>query len=42
MLSRIIAGRALIDIAIDQEGYFETSYPNMHDAIIKIKEGIIH
>ena len=42
MLSRIIPGRALIDVAIDQEGYLETSYPNIHDVIIKIKEGIIH
>jgi len=42
MLSWIIPGRALIDVAIDQEGYFETSYPTIHDAPIKIKEGIIH
>ena len=32
----------MIDVAIDQEGYFETSYPTIHDAPIKIKEGIIH
>ena len=38
----MMPGRALIDFAIDQEGYFETSDPTIYDAPIIIKEGIIH
>lgn len=42
MLFKMMPGRALIDFAIDQEGYFETSDPTIYDAPIIIKEGIIH
>ena len=42
MLSKMMPGTVLVDVAIDQGGCFETSEPTTHDAPIKIKEGIIH
>ena len=42
MLSQMMLGTVLVDVAIDQGGCFETSEPTTHDAPIKIKEGIIH
>lgn len=42
MLSKMMQGTVLIDVAIDQGGCFESSEPTTHDTPIKIKEGIIH
>jgi len=42
MLSKMMPGTVLVDVAIDQGGCFETSEPTTHDNPIKIKEGIIH
>ena len=42
MLSKMMPGTVLVDVAIDQGGCFETSEPTTHDAPIVIKEGIIH
>jgi alanine dehydrogenase len=42
MLSKMMPGTVLVDVAIDQGGCFETSEPTTHDMPIKIKEGIIH
>jgi alanine dehydrogenase len=42
MLSKIMPGTVLVDVAIDQGGCFETSEPTTHDMPIVIKEGIIH
>ena len=42
MLSKMMPGTVLVDVAIDQGGCFETSEPTTHDDPIVIKEGIIH
>ena len=42
MLSRMMPGTVLVDVAIDQGGCFETSEPTTHEKPIIIKEGIIH
>ncbi|MGB1113846.1 MAG: alanine dehydrogenase [Flavobacteriaceae bacterium] len=42
MLSKMMPGTVLVDVAIDQGGCFETSEPTTHDKPIRIKEGIIH
>lgn len=42
MLSKMMPGTVLVDVAIDQGGCFETSEPTTHDNPIVIKEGIIH
>ena len=42
MLSKMMPGTVLVDVAIDQGGCFETSEPTTHDAPIKIQDGIIH
>jgi alanine dehydrogenase len=42
MLSKMMPGTVLVDVAIDQGGCFETSEPTTHDNPIIIKEGIIH
>jgi alanine dehydrogenase len=42
MLSKMIPGTVLVDVAIDQGGCFETSQPTTHDRPIVNKEGIIH
>ena len=42
MLSKMMPGTVLVDVAIDQGGCFETSEPTTHDAPIVSKEGIIH
>ena len=42
MLSKMIPGTVLVDVAIDQGGCFETSEPTTHDEPIKIQDGIIH
>lgn len=42
MLSMMLHGTVLVDVAIDQGGCFETSEPTTHQDPIKIKEGIIH
>lgn len=42
MLSKMMPGTVLVDVAIDQGGCFETSEPTTHDEPIRIKEGIIH
>jgi alanine dehydrogenase len=42
MLSTMLPGTVLVDVAIDQGGCFETSEPTTHDSPIFIKEGIIH
>ena len=42
MLTKMLPGTVLVDVAIDQGGCFETSEPTTHDMPIVIKEGIIH
>ncbi len=42
MLSKMMPGTVLVDVAIDQGGCFETSEPTTHDMPIVIKEEIIH
>ena len=42
MLTKMMPGTVLVDVAIDQGGCFETSEPTTHDMPIVIKEGIIH
>ena len=42
MLSKMMRGTVLVDVAIDQGGCFETSEPTTHEKPIFIKEGIIH
>ena len=42
MLSKMMQGTVLVDVAIDQGGCFETSEPTTHENPIIIKEGIIH
>lgn len=42
MLSKMMPGTVLVDVAIDQGGCFESSEPTTHDAPVVIKEGIIH
>jgi alanine dehydrogenase len=42
MLSKMMPGTVLVDVAIDQGGCFETSVPTTHDDPIVIKQGIIH
>ena len=42
MLSKMMPGTVLVDVAIDQGGCFETSEPTTHDEPIKIQDGIIH
>ena len=42
MLSTMLPGTVLVDVAIDQGGCFETSEPTTHDSPIFIKESIIH
>ena len=42
MLSKMMPGTVLVDVAIDQGGCFETSEPTTHEKPIIIKEGIIH
>ena len=42
MLSDMIPGTVLVDIAIDQGGCFESSKPTTHKNPIFIKKGIIH
>jgi len=42
MLSKMMPGTVLVDVAIDQGGCFETSEPTTHDMPVVIKEGIIH
>jgi len=42
MLSKMMHGTVLVDVAIDQGGCFETSEPTTHENPIVIKEGIIH
>ena len=42
MLSNMMPGTVLVDVAIDQGGCFETSEPTTHENPIIIKEGIIH
>ena len=42
MLSKMMPGTVLVDVAIDQGGCFETSEPTTHDMPIVIKDGIIH
>ena len=42
MLSKMMPGTVLVDVAIDQGGCFETSKPTTHENPIFIKEGIIH
>jgi alanine dehydrogenase len=42
MLSKMMPGTVLVDVAIDQGGCFETSEPTTHDNPTVIKEGVIH
>jgi alanine dehydrogenase len=42
MLSTMLPGTVLVDVAIDQGGCFETSEPTTDDSRIFIKESIIH
>ena len=42
MLSKMMKGTVLVDVAIDQGGCFETSEPTTHDCPIIIKKDIIH
>ena len=42
MLSKMMPGTVMVDVAIDQGGCFETSEPTTHVKPIIIKEGIIH
>ncbi|MCY4562388.1 MAG: alanine dehydrogenase [Flavobacteriaceae bacterium] len=42
MLSQMLPGTVLIDVAIDQGGCFETSEPTTHQDPIRVKQGIIH
>ena len=41
-LADIQQGTVLVDVAIDQGGCFETSYPTTHDAPTYIVDGIVH
>ena len=42
MLSKMMQGTVLVDVAIDQGGCFETSEPTTHEKPIVLKEGILH
>ncbi len=42
MLSTMKKGAVLVDIAIDQGGCFETSYPTTHQDPIFVVDGIVH
>jgi len=42
MLSEMISGSVLVDVAIDQGGCFESSRPTTHKEPVFIKKGIIH
>ena len=42
LLKRMRDGSALVDIAIDQGGCFETSRPTTHDDPTYIEEGVVH
>lgn len=42
LVKKLPEGTVLVDIAIDQGGCFETSYPTTHDDPIFIKHGVIH
>ena len=42
MLSMMIPGTVLVDVAIDQGGCFETSEPTTHHNPIVVKEDIVH
>ncbi len=42
MLKKMRAGSALVDIAIDQGGCFETSHATTHDNPIYIEENMVH
>jgi len=42
LLKTMKQGSAIVDVAIDQGGCFETSYPTTHQNPIFIKEGVVH
>ena len=42
MLSSMKRGAALVDVAIDQGGCFETSHPTTHDDPTYIVDGVVH
>ena len=42
MLSDLRPGAALVDVAIDQGGCFETSHPTTHSDPVFMVEGIVH
>jgi len=42
MLKQMKDGAVIIDVAIDQGGCFESSYPTTHDEPTYIEEGVIH
>jgi alanine dehydrogenase len=42
MLSALKPGAALVDVAIDQGGCFETSHPTTHSDPVYIVDGIVH
>ena len=42
MLGRMKPGAAVVDVAIDQGGCFETSRPTTHDDPIYVVDGIVH
>jgi alanine dehydrogenase len=42
MLSALKPGAALVDVAIDQGGCFETSHPTTHSDPVYIADGIVH
>src|SRR5512140_2617659 len=42
MVSRMKRGAVLVDVAIDQGGCFETSYPTTHAAPTFVVDGVVH
>jgi alanine dehydrogenase len=42
MLKKMLPGAALVDVAIDQGGCFETSHPTTHADPIYLVDGIVH
>lgn len=42
MVRRIKPGSVIVDVAIDQGGYCETSHPTAHDDPTYVVDGVIH
>jgi alanine dehydrogenase len=42
LLKTMKQGSAIVDVAIDQGGCFETSHPTTHDQPIFVEEGVVH